>query len=322
MPLPFALDHINLWLLDGRRRLHARRLRLRRRGDARALGAAFRDDARAHGRSGASSRRTAIPTTSATPRGSPARFGVPVAMTHAEFLTAHAVADEHAGYALAPTRRALSPARHGRRSTSPRSAARGNRYRRGVPELPAVVRPHARRRRRGAPAARRGASSRATGTRPSTRRSIRAERGVLISGDMLLPRISTNVSVWPAEPDGDPLGALPRLARRRSRRCRPTRWCCRRTACRFAASPLRVAQLRAHHDARLAELDDAVARGARRRSARPTSCRCCSAASSTCSSASSRWARRSPISTTSGARAGSSAASPPTAPIRFAAASA
>jgi glyoxylase-like metal-dependent hydrolase (beta-lactamase superfamily II) len=29
--------------------------------------------------------------------------------------------------------------------------------------------------------------------------------GVLISGDMLLPKISTNVSVWPTEPDGDPL---------------------------------------------------------------------------------------------------------------------
>ena len=29
--------------------------------------------------------------------------------------------------------------------------------------------------------------------------------GVLISGDMLLPKISTNVSVWPFEPFGDPL---------------------------------------------------------------------------------------------------------------------
>jgi glyoxylase-like metal-dependent hydrolase (beta-lactamase superfamily II) len=30
--------------------------------------------------------------------------------------------------------------------------------------------------------------------------------GVLISGDMLLPRISTNVGVWPMEPDADPVG--------------------------------------------------------------------------------------------------------------------
>ena len=43
---------------------------------------------------------------------------------------------------------------------------------------------------------------------------------MLISGDMLLPRISTNVSVWPVEPDGDPLRALPRFARRASKRCR------------------------------------------------------------------------------------------------------
>jgi glyoxylase-like metal-dependent hydrolase (beta-lactamase superfamily II) len=32
-----------------------------------------------------------------------------------------------------------------------------------------------------------------------------AEIGTLISGDMVLPRISTNVSVWPTEPEGDPL---------------------------------------------------------------------------------------------------------------------
>ncbi len=30
--------------------------------------------------------------------------------------------------------------------------------------------------------------------------------GILISGDMVLPRISTNVSVYESEPDGDPLG--------------------------------------------------------------------------------------------------------------------
>ena len=33
-----------------------------------------------------------------------------------------------------------------------------------------------------------------------------AELGVLISGDMLLPRISTNVSAMSSTPDGDPLG--------------------------------------------------------------------------------------------------------------------
>ena len=32
------------------------------------------------------------------------------------------------------------------------------------------------------------------------------EDGLLVSGDMLLPRIGTNVSVWSTEPRGDPLG--------------------------------------------------------------------------------------------------------------------
>lgn len=32
-----------------------------------------------------------------------------------------------------------------------------------------------------------------------------AERGLLISGDQILPRISPNISVWPTEPDADPL---------------------------------------------------------------------------------------------------------------------
>ena len=71
---------------------------------------------------------------------------------------------------------------------------------------------------------------------------------------MLLPRISTNVSVWPAEPDGDPLGALPRFAR-------GVRGAARRHAGAAFARPAvprhrRCAspQLRAHHAARLAEL--------------------------------------------------------------------
>ena len=43
-------------------------------------------------------------------------------------------------------------------------------------------------------------------------------RRVLISGDMLLPRISTNVSFWPAEPEGDPLARfLDSLRAKRSR---------------------------------------------------------------------------------------------------------
>ena len=53
---------------------------------------------------------------------------------------------------------------------------------------------------------------------------------VLISGDMVLPRISTNVSVYDLEPEADPLTLFLASDRPLRARCRPTRWCCPRTA--------------------------------------------------------------------------------------------
>ena len=80
---------------------------------------------------------------------------------------------------------------------------------------------------------------------------------VCISGDMLLPKISTNVSVWPVEPEGDPLGrflasldafaALPRDTSILPSHGLP-----------FIGAEVRVLQLRAHHSARLAELEAAA----------------------------------------------------------------
>jgi glyoxylase-like metal-dependent hydrolase (beta-lactamase superfamily II) len=76
--------------------------------------------------------------------------------------------------------------------------------------------------------------------------------GVLISGDMLLPRISTNVSVYDAEPDADPLGLyldsldrflpLPENTLVLPSHGKP-----------FTGMKPRIAQLKAHHDERLAE---------------------------------------------------------------------
>ena len=115
-------------------------------------------------------------------------------------------------------------------------AARGNAYRRGVPEAPL--------RFRGiidgddviAGGVAVAGRSAATATRPTTRRCIRPRAACSISGDMLLPRISTNVSASPSDPDGDPLARfLESIAATRGC-CRPRRWCCRRTACRFAGS--------------------------------------------------------------------------------------
>ncbi|CAH2785172.1 MAG: MBL-fold metallo-hydrolase superfamily [uncultured Paraburkholderia sp.] len=84
------------------------------------------------------------------------------------------------------------------------------------------------------------------------------ELGVLISGDMVLPRISTNVSVFAMEPEGSPLALyLESLARYEAMpedtlvlpsHGKP-----------FRGVRTRVAQLREHHDARLAEVREACA---------------------------------------------------------------
>ena len=75
---------------------------------------------------------------------------------------------------------------------------------------------------------------------------------VLISGDMLLPRISTNVSVYDADPDADPLGLylrslekylpLPDETLVLPSHGKP-----------FTGIKFRIAQLNAHHDERLAD---------------------------------------------------------------------
>ena len=77
--------------------------------------------------------------------------------------------------------------------------------------------------------------------------------GVLISGDMVLPRISTNVSVYETEPEGDPLSlflssldrylALPANTLVLPSHGEP-----------FIGLHTRVAQLKQHHAERLAEL--------------------------------------------------------------------
>lgn len=82
------------------------------------------------------------------------------------------------------------------------------------------------------------------------------EAGVLISGDMVLPRISTNVSVFDIEPEGNPLALyLESLGRYEPMPAdtlvlpshgKP-----------FRGLHTRIGQLREHHDARLAEVREA-----------------------------------------------------------------
>ena len=80
-----------------------------------------------------------------------------------------------------------------------------------------------------------------------------AARGILLSGDMVLPRISTNVSVYELEPEGDPLAlfltsleryrALPADALVLPAHGKP-----------FTGLHTRIDQLREHHRERLADV--------------------------------------------------------------------
>jgi glyoxylase-like metal-dependent hydrolase (beta-lactamase superfamily II) len=136
-------------------------------------------------------------------------------------------------------------------------AARGNRYRHGVPELPSSFR----RLLAGDVVSAGGTSWQVIpghGHSPEHASLFAAARNVLVSGDMLLPKISTNVSVWPSDPDGDPLGRfLDSLTAFEN--LRPDALVLPSHGLPFRGIPLRVAQLRAHHDARLAELMEAIA---------------------------------------------------------------
>ena len=255
MPLPFALDHINLWLLDD--------------GDAftlvdcgygndatRALWERHFDGALAERPLGRIVATHCHPDHVGNAQWLSARTGAPVAMTHAEFLTAHAIAGQHGGYGVAPTIELFR--RHGMAAEHIAAfEARGNPYTRGVSELPLAferlldgdTRPF-------------GGTAwtvvEGHGHSPEHASLFSRERGILISGDMLLPKISTNVSVWAPEPEGDPLGRfLDSLAAFEA--LPPDTLVLPSHGLPFRGIPVRVAQLRAHHDARLSELAAAAA---------------------------------------------------------------
>jgi glyoxylase-like metal-dependent hydrolase (beta-lactamase superfamily II) len=255
MPLPFALDHINLWLLaedDGWTLV-----------DCGIGNAATRALWTAH--FGTTLRGLPLQRIIAThchpdhlgnAEWLAAHFGCRVTMSLGEFLAAHALIDARAAHAPAATL-ALFRA-HGMTAADLEAMAqRGNHYATLVPAAPAsfdriipgdVV------------TAGNTAWSTIFGYGHSSEHAalFSRERGVLISGDMLLPRISTNVSVWPSDPDGDPLGRF--LASIADFEPLPADTLVLPShGLPFRGIALRVAQLRAHHDARLAELAAAIA---------------------------------------------------------------
>ena len=202
MPLPFALDHINLWLLkdtDGWCIVDCGFASDETRANWLQIFANLPD----------ASTVTRLIVTHYHPDhiGLAAwlsqHFKLTPWMALGEFLTAHAAWSNTPGY----TKEALHLLfhQHGMaKSELETMAARGNVYKKFVPELPTTFR----RLQEGDAISIKNRDWKVItgfGHTPEHCALYCAELGVLIAGDMVLPRISTNVSVGTAEPDGDPL---------------------------------------------------------------------------------------------------------------------
>lgn len=248
MPLPFALDHINLWLLeaeDGFTIVDTGFALPEVQSAWESVLAGLEKPVR----------RVLVthfhPDHLGLADWLVARTGAKLLMTAGEYLTGWAVWSQAAGHGIPDMVRLFR--RHG--LDEARCAAlerRGNAYRRGVPAIP----DHYRRLHEGDRLRLTGADwvvQVCHGHAPEHAALYCAEAGVLISGDMLLPRITTNISVFAVTPEADSLQEyLSSLARWRNLPAgalvlpshgRP-----------FHGAAPRIAALSAHHDARLADV--------------------------------------------------------------------
>jgi glyoxylase-like metal-dependent hydrolase (beta-lactamase superfamily II) len=202
MPLPFALDHINLWLLED--------------GDGWTLVdtgygvQATWDLWEKHfaGTMGARPVKNVVVTHYHPDHvGSAAwlveRTGAPFWMTTSEFLSAHAAGDDTAGFDR-PTGIDFFASNGLDVSKFPERMRTGNGYRRGVPAVPRRYR----RMMHGDKLAIGGHAWEVItvfGHAPEHAALWCAAKNVLISGDQVLPRITTNVGVWGNQPEANPL---------------------------------------------------------------------------------------------------------------------
>ena len=211
MPLPFALDHINLWLLEdgpGWTIVDCGIANDLTRGLWEQIFAAppGGEPPGAHSRTFQAKRVLVThyhPDHAGLAHRLCERFGVTLWMSQAEYLTAHAIRENVAGYA--PDKLLAMYRRNGLFGEDlEKMSMRGNHYRVVVPEFP-----HSYRRiMDGDEIGIGGRGWRVImgyGHAPEHAALYCSELGVLISGDMVLPKISTNISVSPIDPDGNPL---------------------------------------------------------------------------------------------------------------------
>ncbi|MBI1907101.1 MAG: MBL fold metallo-hydrolase [Rhodocyclales bacterium] len=241
MPLPFALNHVNLWLLDD--------------GDAAVVvdtGFGL-DEVRAHWSDILSRDGRPLSGIIAT-HCHPDHLGLaawlaerdqaPIHMTQGEFLVAHAMWHQQPGYSIPDMLKLFTT--HGldtHRLTA--LEQRGNGYKRGVPALPDSYH-----RMFDGDVLRIGGREWRVivgyGHAPEHASLYCEALGILISGDMLLPRISTNVSVFAATPHDDPLGLF-LASLQRIKHLPDSTLVLPSHGNPFRGLGLRIAQLEAHH---------------------------------------------------------------------------
>ena len=261
MPLPFALDHINLWLLrdeiDGQP------------GWTVVDCGITNDTIKAHWERVFDTQLDGLPVlrvivTHCHPDhvglahwicqgGDRARWNVRLWMTLGEYLNARVLAGGD-GSNAGGEGAARHFARHGLsdEASLAKLRERASYYPTLVPSLPTQYR----RLREGdtvAIGARRWRIVTGFGHSPEHAALYSEADRVLIAGDMVLPRISTNVSVFDVEPEGNPL-ALYLEALGRYEPMPADTLVLPSHGKPFRGLRTRVEQLRAHHDARLAEV--------------------------------------------------------------------
>jgi glyoxylase-like metal-dependent hydrolase (beta-lactamase superfamily II) len=257
MPLPFALDHINLWLLEDE---------VAGEPAWTLIDCGIGDDAtralweRILGERVAGRKVARLVVTHHHPDHAGLaswlieRTGTQMWMSQSEYFAAHAMREGSAGFAF--DRVVAMFERNG--LTGERlelMKQRRSNYRNRVPEFP----PDYRRLMDGDVlhiGRRTWKIIMGYGHAPEHAALYCAEAGALISGDMVLPRISTNVSVWANEPEGNPL-ALFLDSLTRYAELPPTTLTLPSHGLPFRGLRERIAQLKEHHRLRLDELHEA-----------------------------------------------------------------